>query len=49
MKCTAEMDSDGILHIPSVMEISKGFEGILRLYLSNSKGWNVGITDGRNL
>jgi hypothetical protein len=49
MKCTVEMNSGGILYVASVMEIGKDFEGILRLYLSNLKGWNIGITDGRDL
>jgi hypothetical protein len=43
------MDSGGILYIQSVLEIGKNVEGILRFYLSNLKGRNIGITDGRDL
>jgi hypothetical protein len=48
MKCTVEMGS-GDIYIPSFMKICTGVEGILRLCLSNLKGCNVFITDGRDL
>jgi hypothetical protein len=49
MKCTVEMGSGGIIHIPSFMEIGKGVEGISRLCLSSLKASNVGTTEGTDL
>jgi hypothetical protein len=46
MKCTIQADSSRMIHIPIFMKIGTGFHGILRFYLSNLKGCNVGITDG---
>jgi hypothetical protein len=43
------MGSGGIIHMQSFMKIGAGFQAILRLYLSNLNGCNVGITDGRGL
>jgi hypothetical protein len=38
-----------MIYIPSFMKIGTGIEGILRFCLSNLKGYNIVITDGRNL
>jgi hypothetical protein len=48
-KSIVEMGSGGMIYIPSFMKIGKGVEGILRSCLSNLKGCNAGITDGRDL
>jgi hypothetical protein len=44
-----EMTSDGMIYIPSFMNIGRGIQAILRLCLRNLRGCNVGITDGRDL
>jgi hypothetical protein len=49
MKCTAEMGSDGMIHVPCFMKTGIGVEGKLKFGLSNLKGCNVDITDVRNL
>jgi hypothetical protein len=49
MKCTVEIGSDGMIYIPSFIKTGAGVEGILRFCLSNLKGCNIVITDGRNL
>jgi hypothetical protein len=37
------------IYIPSFMKIGKDVEGILRFCLSNLKGCNTGISNGRYL
>jgi hypothetical protein len=46
MKCTGEMGSDAMIHIPNFMKIGTDVEEILKFYISNFKYGNVGITDG---
>jgi hypothetical protein len=41
-----EMVSGGMIYIQSLIKIGSGVEGILKFYLSNLKGSNVGFTDG---
>jgi hypothetical protein len=41
-----EMVSGGMIYIKSFMKIDSGVEEILRFYLSNLKGSNIGIPDG---
>jgi hypothetical protein len=38
-----------MIYIPRFLKTGKGVEGILRSFLSNSKGCNVGTTHGRDL
>jgi hypothetical protein len=38
-----------MMYIPSFMKIGNGAEGILGVCLCNLNGFNVGITDGRDL
>jgi hypothetical protein len=49
MKYAFGMALYGIIYLSSFMKIGKGVQAILRFYLRNLKGCNVGITDGRNL
>jgi uncharacterized protein YraI len=44
---TVQMASCGMTNLPSFMKIGTGIQAILRFCLSNLKGCNVGITDGR--
>jgi hypothetical protein len=44
-----EMASCGIIRIPGFMMFGTVVPAILRLYLRNLRGVNVGITDGRDL
>jgi hypothetical protein len=37
------------MYIQRLMKISKGVQAILRSYLTNVRGYNVGITDWRDL
>jgi hypothetical protein len=37
-----------MIYIPSFMKIGTGVQAILRFPLSNLRGCNVGITDGRD-
>jgi hypothetical protein len=46
---TVEMASRGVIYLSSFMQIGAGVQAILRFSLSNSKGCNVGITDGSEL
>jgi hypothetical protein len=48
MKYTAEIASCGIIPVPSFLKIGTGVQAILRFFLRNLRGCNVGITDGRN-
>jgi hypothetical protein len=49
MKCTVEMDSGGMICVPSFVKIGLGIEGILRFCLSNLNDCNVGVTGGSDL
>jgi hypothetical protein len=49
MKCSVEMGLGGIIYIPGFMKAGVSVGGILRFCLSNLKGCNVGIIDGRDL
>jgi hypothetical protein len=47
-----EMASCGMIYfiyLPSFMKIGIGVQAISTFCLSNLKGWNVGITHGRDL
>jgi hypothetical protein len=35
------------MYIPSFVKIGTGVQAILRFYLRNLRGFNVGITDGK--
>jgi hypothetical protein len=48
MTYAVEMSSCGIIYLPSLMKIATGVQEILRFYLRNLRGSNVGITEGRN-
>jgi hypothetical protein len=39
----------GKICIPSIMKIGTGVQAILRFCISNLRGCNFGITDGRDL
>jgi hypothetical protein len=43
------MASCGMIYIPSFMKIDTGIQAILRFYIGNFRGCNVGITDERDL
>jgi hypothetical protein len=45
----AEMPSCDMTFLPSFMNTGTGVEGILRCFLSNLKGCDVAVTDGRDL
>jgi hypothetical protein len=49
MKYIAEMASGGMLYTPCLMTIGSGIQVILRFCLRNMRGYNVGITDGRDV
>jgi hypothetical protein len=44
-----EVISNGTIYISSFIKIGTGVQAILSFCLSNLKGCNVGITDGRDL
>jgi hypothetical protein len=44
-----EMGSGGMIYIQRFMKIGTGVQAILRFYLRNLRGCNVGITDGKDL
>jgi hypothetical protein len=48
MKCTVEIGSGAMMYMPSFMKIGIGFQQISRFCLSNLKGCNFVVTDGRN-
>jgi hypothetical protein len=48
VESTIEMASDGMIYLKSFMKIGTGVEAILRFCLSNLKGCNVSVTDGRD-
>jgi hypothetical protein len=47
MDYAVEMDSSGMIYIPSFVRIGIGFQEILRVYLRNLKGSYVVVTDKR--
>jgi hypothetical protein len=49
MMQTVKMASYGIIFLLSFMKICKGVQAILRFCLSNLNGYNIGITDGKEL
>jgi hypothetical protein len=49
MNYVVEIASCGTIYLISFIKIGKGVQAILRFGLSNFKGCNVGITDGRDL
>jgi hypothetical protein len=49
MKYTVKMAAGGVIYIPSFMKICTGVQAVLRIRLRNLRGFNVGITDGRDL
>jgi hypothetical protein len=46
-----QMVSGGMIYIyiPNFVKIGTGVQAILRLYLINVRGYNVGITGGKDL
>jgi hypothetical protein len=40
-----EIAVGGMIHVPSFMKIDTGVQAMLKLYLRNIRGCNVGITD----
>jgi hypothetical protein len=44
-----EMAPCVMIYLPSFMKIATGLQAILRFWLRNLKGCNVGITDGRDV
>jgi hypothetical protein len=40
------MASCGMIYMPSFMNMSEGVQAILRFFLNNLRGYNIGITDG---
>jgi hypothetical protein len=44
-----EMAADGMIWMPSFMAVGLGMQVMLRFFFDNSRGCNVGITNGRNL
>jgi hypothetical protein len=49
MKYIVAMSSGGVIYIPSLMKTGRGIQAILRFCLSNLRGCNVGITNGRGI
>jgi hypothetical protein len=49
MRYIADVALDDILYIPIFMKIGTGVQVILRFYLRNLKGCNVGITHGTDI
>jgi hypothetical protein len=49
MMYTVEMDSCGMIHIPSCTNIGAGVQERLKFCIINLRGSNVGITDRRDL
>jgi hypothetical protein len=49
MVYAVEMASGSMIYLPSFLKIGTGFQAILRFFLSSFNGYNVGITDGRDL
>jgi hypothetical protein len=49
MKHTNETNFGGMIYMQSFMKIGKDVQEILRFCLRNLNGYNVGITNGRDL
>jgi hypothetical protein len=49
MKYAVEMASCGMTYIPRFMKIVTGVQAILKVFLRNLRGCNVGITDWKDL
>jgi hypothetical protein len=49
MKFVVETASCVMIYIPSFMKIGVGIQAILKFCLKNFRGYNVCITDGRDL
>jgi hypothetical protein len=49
MMYIVEMASCGMIYLPRFLKIGTGIQAILGFYLSNFKGCNFGITEGRDL
>jgi hypothetical protein len=49
MMYSIEMPPCGIIFLPSFMKTGTGVQAILRFCPRNSRGCNVGITDGKEL
>jgi hypothetical protein len=47
MDYAVEMDSSGMIYVPSFVRIGRGFQEMLRVYLRNLKGSYVGVTNKR--
>jgi hypothetical protein len=43
------MDSCGIIYLPSFMKIDTGVQAILRFFLRNLRGCNVGFIDEKDI
>jgi hypothetical protein len=51
MKCAIEIVSGGMIYsyIPNPVKTCTGVLAILRVWFSNMKGCNIGVTNGRDL
>jgi hypothetical protein len=49
MKYSVVMTLFGMIYLPSFLKIGKVVQAILRFFLRNLRGCNVGITDDRDL
>jgi hypothetical protein len=49
MKQAVGLASDGMIHVPSFIKVGTGVQAILRRFLINLRGCNIGITDGWDL
>jgi hypothetical protein len=49
IKYAIEMASDGLIYVPSFMEMGTGVQAILRFCFSTLRGCDVGIADGRDV
>jgi hypothetical protein len=49
MKYATELASYDTIYMPSFMKIGTGVQETLRICLSNLRGHNVGISEGRDL
>jgi hypothetical protein len=44
MKYVIELDSGGLTYVPMIIKIGTGIKALLRVWLNNLNGCNVGIT-----
>jgi hypothetical protein len=49
MKYAVEISSCGMIYVSGFMKTGKAIQAMLRFCLRNLRGFNVGITDGRDL